>query len=128
MLTILIFSSNRLELLKELLNDITSSKRFKFINLQIVFYDTKFIPNDKFLRKLSSLQNVKLSNEKLNLSGVEKFIKYSKKINTRFLWVLSDDAYYEIRYSDDDPKSIVNFPGMKERTVVLYTFSKKFAI
>ena len=91
MLTILIFSSNRLELLKELLNDITSSKRFKFINLQIVFYDTKFIPNDKFLRKLSSLQNVKLSNEKLNLSGVEKFIKYSKKINTRFLWVLSDD-------------------------------------
>lgn len=91
MLTILIFTSNRLELLKELLNDITSSKSFKFINLQIVFYDTKIIPNDKFLKKLSNLQNVKLLNEKLNLSGVEKFIKYSKKINTRFLWVLSDD-------------------------------------
>ena len=79
MLTILIFTSNRLELLKELLNDITSSKSFKFINLQIVFYDTKIIPNDKFLKKLSNLQNVKLLNEKLNLSGVEKFIKYSKK-------------------------------------------------
>jgi len=43
------------------------------------------------------------------------------------LWVLSDDAYYEILY-DTKPKSIVNIPGMKERTVVLYTFSKKFAM
>lgn len=44
------------------------------------------------------------------------------------LWVLSDDAYYEIRYTDDKPLSIVNIPGMKERTVLLYTFSKKFAM
>ena len=44
------------------------------------------------------------------------------------LWVLSDDAYYEIRYSDIPPLSIVNIPGMKERTVILYTFSKRFAM
>ena len=44
------------------------------------------------------------------------------------LWVLSDDAYYEIRYSDDPPLSIANIPGMKERTVILYTFSKRFAM
>ena len=44
------------------------------------------------------------------------------------LWVLSDDAYYEIRYSDTPPLSIVNIPGMKERTVILYTFSKRFAM
>ena len=44
------------------------------------------------------------------------------------LWVLSDDAYYEIRYTDEPPRSIVNIPGMKERTVILYTFSKKFAM
>ena len=44
------------------------------------------------------------------------------------LWVLSDDAYFEIRYSDEDPKSIVNLPGMRKRTVILYTFSKKFAM
>ncbi len=43
------------------------------------------------------------------------------------LWVLSDDAYYEMLY-DTDPISIVNIPGMKERTVILYTFSKKFAM
>ena len=44
------------------------------------------------------------------------------------LWVLSDDAYYEIRYTDEPPLSIVNIPGMKERTVILYTFSKRFAM
>ncbi len=43
------------------------------------------------------------------------------------LWVLSDDAYYEMLY-DTEPLSIVNIPGMKERTVILYTFSKKFAM
>ena len=44
------------------------------------------------------------------------------------LWVLSDDAYYEIRYSEEPPLSIANIPGMKERTVILYTFSKRFAM
>ena len=44
------------------------------------------------------------------------------------LWVLSDDAYFEIRYTDESPRSIVSFPGMKKRTVILYTFSKKFAM
>ena len=44
------------------------------------------------------------------------------------LWVLSDDAYYEIRYTDEPPRSIVNIPGMQERTLILYTFSKKFAM
>ena len=44
------------------------------------------------------------------------------------LWVLSDDAYYEIRYTNDSPLSIVNVPGMKERTLILYTFSKKYAM
>ena len=43
------------------------------------------------------------------------------------LWVLSDEAYYEIRYSGKS-QSIAKFPGMKERTVILYTFGKKFAM
>ena len=43
------------------------------------------------------------------------------------LWVLSDEAYFDIRY-DGESKSIVSLPGMLERTVILYTFSKKFAM
>lgn len=43
------------------------------------------------------------------------------------LWVLSDEAYFEMRYSGKS-KSIASLPGMQERTVILYTFSKKFAM
>jgi len=43
------------------------------------------------------------------------------------LWVLADEAYFEVRYSGLS-KSIASLPGMAERTVILYTFSKKFAM
>ncbi len=43
------------------------------------------------------------------------------------LWVLSDEAYFEMRYSGTST-SIAALPGMAERTVILYTFSKKFAM
>jgi aspartate/methionine/tyrosine aminotransferase len=43
------------------------------------------------------------------------------------LWVLSDEAYFEMRYSGSS-SSIAALPGMAERTTILYTFSKKFAM
>jgi len=43
------------------------------------------------------------------------------------LYVLSDEAYFEMRY-EGNSKSIASLPGMAERTVILYTFSKKFAM
>jgi len=43
------------------------------------------------------------------------------------LSVLADEAYFDIRYGGE-PMSIASFPGMAERTIILYTFSKKFAM
>jgi aspartate/methionine/tyrosine aminotransferase len=43
------------------------------------------------------------------------------------LLVLSDEAYFDIRYSGASA-SIASLPGMQERTVILYTFSKKYAM
>jgi aspartate/methionine/tyrosine aminotransferase len=43
------------------------------------------------------------------------------------LIVLSDEAYWDIRYTGES-RSIASLPGMQERTVILYTFSKKFAM
>jgi aspartate/methionine/tyrosine aminotransferase len=43
------------------------------------------------------------------------------------LWVLSDEAYFDVRYSGQS-RSIASLPGMAERTVILYTFSKKYAM
>jgi len=43
------------------------------------------------------------------------------------LYVLSDEAYWDVRYSGRS-RSIASLPGMRERTVILYTFSKKYAM
>jgi aspartate/methionine/tyrosine aminotransferase len=43
------------------------------------------------------------------------------------LYVLSDEAYWDVRYAGDS-LSIASLPGMAQRTVILYTFSKKFAM
>ena len=43
------------------------------------------------------------------------------------MYVLCDEAYFDIRYGGKS-KSLVSLPGMLERCVILYTFSKKFAM
>ena len=43
------------------------------------------------------------------------------------LVVLSDEAYFDVRF-EGASGSIVSRPGMRERTVILYTFSKKYAM
>ena len=43
------------------------------------------------------------------------------------LLVLSDEAYFDVRFRGES-SSIVSLPGMQERTVILYTFSKKYAM
>jgi aspartate/methionine/tyrosine aminotransferase len=43
------------------------------------------------------------------------------------LTVLADEAYFEMRYAGES-RSIAALPGMFERTVLLYTYSKKFAM
>ena len=43
------------------------------------------------------------------------------------LTVLCDEAYFDMRYSGTSA-SLASLPGMVERSVILYTFSKKFAM
>ena len=43
------------------------------------------------------------------------------------LFVLCDEAYFDIRY-EGQSKSLASLPGMAERCLILYTFSKRFAM
>ena len=43
------------------------------------------------------------------------------------MFLISDDAYFDTLY-DGEPTSIASYPGMYERTLTMYTFSKKFAM
>lgn len=53
--------------------------------------------------------------------------RIAKLVLKHNLTVLLDEAYYDIRY-DGESKSLISEPGMEERTVVLYTFSKRYAM
>jgi aspartate/methionine/tyrosine aminotransferase len=46
----------------------------------------------------------------------------------RDLWVLSDDPYHDIRYDGAASQTLVGLAGMAERTVIGYTYSKKYAM
>lgn len=60
-------------------------------------------------------------------SSDEEMAELAKIAVEHDLYVLSDEAYFDMTYGIE-PKSIVSLPGMLERTVILYTFSKKFAM
>jgi aspartate/methionine/tyrosine aminotransferase len=60
-------------------------------------------------------------------SSAEEMAEIARIAVEHDLKVLTDEAYYEMRYAGKS-SSIASLPGMAERTVILYTFSKKFAM
>lgn len=60
-------------------------------------------------------------------SSREEMEKLAELAIKHDLWVMSDEAYFEIQYSGL-PLTIANIPGMAERTIILYTCSKRFAM
>ena len=48
--------------------------------------------------------------------------------DARNLWVLADEAYFTIRHDGDAGRTLLSRGGMAERTIVLYTCSKQFAM
>jgi len=70
-------------------------------------------------------------NDLQNPTGAEcspaEMEKLAEIVLKHHLYVLSDEAYFDIRY-EGKSRSIVSLPGMAGRCVILYTFSKKFAM
>ncbi len=57
----------------------------------------------------------------------EEMEELARLVEKNDLRVLADEAYFDILYQEE-PLSIASLPGMAQRTVILYTFSKKFAM
>tara|TARA_B110000003_G_scaffold196914_1_gene195568 strand:- start:3030 stop:3962 length:933 start_codon:yes stop_codon:yes gene_type:complete len=91
MLSIIIASYNREIYLKQILNDLSSSKQFKLINLTLVLYNNCDYLSDNFFKKLSKFKNIKIIRENNSLSFQNRFIKYIKKSKSNFTWYISDD-------------------------------------
>ena len=52
----------------------------------------------------------------------------AKVIEDKDIFIISDEIYSELYYHEDKYTSIVNIPGMKERTILINGFSKAYAM
>lgn len=82
-------------------------------------------------RQVSPRTRLLIFNNLQNPTGAESSLDELERVAEfamrHDLLVLSDEAYWDIRYAGQS-RSIAALPGMGSRTVVLYTFSKKFAM
>ncbi len=60
----------------------------------------------------------------LTRADLERIAEMARERN---LWVISDEAYEDVVF-DGEHVSIASLPGMYERTIPLYTFSKSYAM
>lgn len=62
------------------------------------------------------------------IAGEESLRKIAELAVKHDLYVLSDEVYNSIVYDGHTARSIATFPGMQERTVIINSFSKKYAM
>ena len=90
-------------------------------DIDIKRIEKRITPKTKLLI-LNDLQNP--TGAECSFEELEKLAEIVRKHN---LYVLCDEAYFDIRY-EGKSTSLASLPGMAERCVILYTFSKKFAM
>jgi aspartate/methionine/tyrosine aminotransferase len=86
---------------------------------------------DIIRRQLTPKTRFIVINDLQNPSGAEctdkEFAELHKIVLENDLTVLVDEAYFDIRY-EGASRSFAALPGIAERSVILYTFAKKFAM
>ena len=86
---------------------------------------------DSLERCITDKTRLLVLNDLHNPTGAEcsplEHRRLAELVRRHDLYVLVDEAYFDIRYTGES-KSFVSQPGMAERSVILYTFSKKFAM
>ena len=68
------------------------------------------------------------SNPTGGVANAENLRQIADLVKEKDLYVLTDEIYRELLWSDEPYTSIASFPGMKERTLIVDGFSKKYAM
>jgi aspartate/methionine/tyrosine aminotransferase len=86
---------------------------------------------DQLEKSITPRTKLLILNDLHNPTGAEctteELEKLAQLVDKYDLFVLCDEAYFDIRYQGLS-RSFASFPGMTERCVILYTFSKRFAM
>jgi aspartate/methionine/tyrosine aminotransferase len=82
-------------------------------------------------RQITPRTRLLILNDHHNPTGgactMDELARLAHIVRRHNLFVLSDEAYFAIRYAGES-LSLVTQAGMQERTVILYTFGKKYAM
>ena len=68
------------------------------------------------------------SNPTGGVASAENLRQIADLVKEKDLYVLTDEIYHELLWSDEPYTSIASFSGMKERTLIVDGFSKKYAM
>jgi len=86
---------------------------------------------DEIERSVGPATRLLILNDLHNPTGAElsarELERLAELVLRHDLWVLCDEAYFDVRYGGAS-RSLASLPGMLERCVILYTFSKKYAM
>lgn len=90
------------------------------------------IDPDELKRLITAKTKAIVINSPSNPTGMvikEKVLKEIAKIAVEHdLWIISDELYEDILFDGKKNVSIASFPGMKERTISIFGFSKSYAM
>jgi aspartate/methionine/tyrosine aminotransferase len=86
---------------------------------------------DDLQKRITPATRFLVFNNLQNPTGAEEdelgLAALSRIVREHDLLVLCDEAYFDMRYAGSST-SLASFPGMAERCLLLYTFSKKYAM
>ena len=89
-------------------------------------------PIDEIRKNLTSKSRIFILNNPSNPTGVvfsdQEITELAEIARSHDLIVISDEVYRHLIYDDQKHQSIVNQAGMRERTILVNSFSKSYAI
>ena len=107
------------------------TSRTPYVNTVPLEHQPPFPGDNALERRITARTRLLIFNDLQNPTGAESSpaeLERVAEFATRHdLLVLCDEAYWDIRYSGAS-RSLASLPGMAERCLILYTFSKKFAM
>ena len=87
---------------------------------------------DGLERAITGRTRLLILNDPHNPSGAEcspaQLERIAELVVEHDLWVLCDEAYFDVRLDGGKGRSLASLPGMQERCVILFTFSKRYAM
>jgi aminotransferase len=98
-----------------------------------VYEEEKFsLKAENILKKLTDKSKILILNSPNNPTGAvigkNDLRDIAELAIQKDLFVISDEVYSELIYDGEQHRSIASFPGMKERTIVINSLSKSFAM